>query len=132
MTKKIVYIFLLTVLLSGCMSLRVRHNTSYPGQTFERTAKKIEAIHANDPQRKGKIHRLNLLVYDGQDRELVKLSIRKWLAKLILKEAIRDEVEDNTANAVLKDIKNLKQIGPGLLIEIKEEEENLHLLMWFD
>ena len=132
MTKKIVYIVLLTVLLSSCMSLHLRKNINYPEQTFERTAKKIEAIHAKDPQRKGKIHKLNLLVYDGEDRELVKLSIRKWLAKLILKKAIREDMENKVANTILKDIKNLKQIGPGLLIEIKEEKENVHLLMWID
>lgn len=132
MTKKIVYIVLLTVLLSGCMSLHLRDNVNYPEQTFERAEKKIEDLHAKDPQRRGKIHKLNLLVYDGENRELVKLSIRKWLAQLILKIAVKDDMEDNVTNAILKDIKNLKKIGPGLLVEVKEEKENSHILMWID
>jgi len=132
MTKKIVYIVLLAVLLSGCMSIHVRDNVNYPELSFERAANKIAAIHAKDPQRTGKIHKLNMMVYDGEDRALVKLSIRKWLANLIFKKAIRLEGEDEVANAILKDIRNLKQIGPGLLIELKDGEENTHLLMWID
>ena len=132
MRKTIIYIVLLTVLLSGCMSIRVRDNVNYPELSFERAAQKIAAIHAKDPERKGKINKLNLMVYDGEDRALVKLSIRKWLANLIFKKAIRLEGEDKIANAILKDLRNLKQIGPGLLIELKEGDENTHLLMWID
>lgn len=134
MTKRIFYIVLITVLLSGCISLRVRDDIDYPEHTFERIAQKIEAIHAKDPQRKGKIHKLNLMIYDGEDREYVKMSIRKWLANLIFKKAIpiHECEDDDVANNILKDIRNLKQIGPGLLIELKDKRENTHLLMWID
>ena len=134
MTKKIVYIVLITVFLIGCLSLRVRDNIDYPEYTFDKIARKIEAIHAKDPQRKGKIHKLNLMIYDGEDRDYVKMSIRKWLANLIFKKAIpiHDSDDDDFANNILKDIRNLKQIGPGLLVEVKNKKENTHILMWID
>lgn len=136
--KKISVLLLLIVFLGGCMSIRVREDIDYPANVFDKTMKKIETIQIKDPHRKGKVHRFNLLVYDGGDRELVKLSVRKWLAQLILNEALQDELNDMSSrpkhygNIILKDIKNLKRLGPGLLLEVEDREEKTHVLIWLD
>lgn len=136
--KKIFIILLLTVFLSGCMSIRVKDDIDYPVEVFEKAMKKIEKIQIKDPHRKGKVHRFNILVYDGGDREMVKLSVRKWLAQLVLNEALDDELEDignhpkRYGNIVLKEIKNLNRLGPGLLLEVEDKEEKTHVLMWLD
>jgi hypothetical protein len=111
------------------MSLRIREDVDYPARTFNRAKNKIERIHINDPYRKGKVHKINLLVYDGEDRELVKLSVRKWLANLILNKAFDEEEE---GHIYLKDLKDLNRIGPGLVIEVEDKIEKTHVLIWLD
>ncbi len=141
MIKKIVLIvFMLIALLflTGCMNLLIESDVDYPDGLFKKTMKKIEAIHAKYPHRKGSVSKLNFLVYDGDDRQLVRFSIKKGLAEMALKNG--DITDDENiekyskkyASLYLENIKDLDKLGPGLLMEIEVTEENTHVLIWLD
>ena len=124
--------------LTGCMNLLIETDVDYPAGLFKKTIKKIEAIHAKDPHRKGNVSKLNFLVYDGDDRQLVRFSIKKGLAEMALKNGdITDDDDINEyskkyASLDLENIKDLDKLGPGLLMEIEVTEENTHVLIWLD
>lgn len=120
------------------MNLLIETDVDYPSGLFKETMKKIEAIHAKDPHRKGSVSKLNVLVYDGDDRQLVRFSIKKGLAKIALKNGdITDdddikEYSKKYAHLDLENIKDLDRLGPGLLMKIEVIEENTHVLIWLD
>ena len=134
----IVFMLIVLLFLAGCMNLLIETDVDYPDALFKKTMKKIEAIHAKDPHREGSVSKLNVLVYDGDDRQLVRFSVKKGLAEMALKNGdITDD--DNVkkyskkyANLSLENIKNLDRLGPGLLVEIEVVEDNTHVLIWLD
>ena len=141
MIKKIVFLIFILIallLLTGCMNLLIETDVDYPDGLFKKTMKKIEALHAKDPHRKGNISKLNVLIYDGEDRQLVRFSIKKGLAEIALKN--NDITDDDDikkyskkyAHLDLENIKDLDRLGPGLLMEIEVTEENTHVLIWLD
>lgn len=126
------------VFLNGCMNLRIESDIEYPAGLFKETKKKIETIQAKDPHRKGKVSKINVLVYDGEDRDLVQVSFNKRTAEKYLKEeGISTSREGKKysrkyADFDMDNIKDFDDIGPGLLIEVEEPEEKSHVLIWLD
>jgi hypothetical protein len=144
MIKKLVLltvVFLIMLFFAGC-HLDIRKNVDYPAGLFKDTMKKIEAIQAKDPGRKGKVANLNFLVYDGEDRQLISLSIPIEITKMAIKESEFGENGDlKKYSEKIKDVdidfdklKDLDRLGPGLLVEVevKEEKGNVHVLVWLD
>jgi hypothetical protein len=141
MIKKMAFIiFLLAALLflTNCTNLLIETDVDYPSARFEDAAKKIQALHAKDPLRKGPVNQLNFLVYAGDERKLVQFSIKKEMAKTALSEAgniAADEIKKYTEKCKdvnLEKFKDFDRLGPGLLAEIKVDDENTHVLIWLD
>lgn len=141
MLKKILLIaFMMIALLflNGCMNLRIQEDVDYPENLFKETKAKIADIQARDPHRKGTFSRLHILVYDGDDRELVGLSVKKGLMKKILKnEGISagkdgDKYTKKYARFDLDKITDLDRLGPGLLVEVEDMEDNSHIMIWLE
>jgi hypothetical protein len=135
----LVAVLLAMLLLSGCFGLDIRSDVDYPAGLFKKTMGKIEQIHAKDPKRKGTVSSLNLLVYLGEDRRLVSLSIPKAMTKVI-SEWEEELGNDRNFKKYSKDVdfdleklEDLDALGPGLLIEIEiEDKEKLHALIWLE
>lgn len=141
MIKKIlliVFMMIALLLLSGCMNLRIQDDIDYPEDLFKETKTKLAALQAKDPNRKGKVSRIHILVYDGEDRELVQLSLKKGMAEKFLKsEGISGSTESDKytkkyADFDLDNIKNFDRLGPGLLVEVEDMEENSHIIVWLE
>lgn len=139
--RKIILIILVLIalfFLNGCMNILIETDVDYPEDLFNETREKIEAIHAKDPLRKGRVSKLNFLVYEGDDRKLVRFSIKKGMAKMIFNESdITDDKEirkysKEYAGINLGKIKNLDHLGPGLIVEIEVTDEDTHILVWLD
>lgn len=138
--KMILIVFLLATLLflTNCTNLLIETDVDYPSGRFKDAMKKIEALHANDPLRKGPVNQLNFLVYAGTERKLVQFSIKKEVAKAALNEAgniASEEIKKYTEKCKdvnLEKFKDLDRLGPGLLAEIKVNDENTHVLIWLD
>ncbi|MCP2520342.1 hypothetical protein NLC82_04155 [Candidatus Aminicenantes bacterium AC-335-A11] len=140
MTKKI---FILIVILSlfilnGCFVLQIQENVKYPSRVIEKAKNEIQKIHEKYPERKHIAHKLNLLVYDGESRDLIRISAPMWLVELILKMGLKHakyEIENSTSSYFDIDwskFTNLSELGPGLLLEVEDLEENTSILIWLE
>ncbi|MFQ6082369.1 MAG: hypothetical protein ACE5WD_03305 [Candidatus Aminicenantia bacterium] len=128
----IVLIFIFS--LSGCFTIQIKKDVAYPAQAFERAWKEIEKIHLRNPERKGKPHIMNILVYDGSSREMVKVSVSMWIVNLGLESGLKYAEFDMKQhcsehfNFDWRALKDLRKIGPGLLVQV--EDENDYVLIW--
>jgi hypothetical protein len=135
----LVFILMVVLLLTGCL-IDIKSDVDYPAGLFKQTLKKIEALHAKDPGRKGNVSNLNILVYDGDDRQLIKLSFPITTVSETLKEIDFENDESmkkyskKIGGIKLKNMDFLDRMGPGLLLETEVEEENhkVHALIWLD
>jgi hypothetical protein len=123
------------LLLNGCFDVEIKSDIDYPEGLFKKTMKKIEAIHAKDPDRKGKVSNIHFLVYSGEDRELIKFSVSMAMAKMCSKEKL--DTKKLSGKKIHLDLENinvnsLDNVGPGLLIQVEESENNTHVIIWVD
>jgi major membrane immunogen (membrane-anchored lipoprotein) len=135
----LVFVLIMVLLLTGCL-IDIKSDMDYPTGLFKQTLKKIEALNSKDPGRKGTVSNLNILVYDGDDRQLITLSFPITTASETLK-GIDFENDESMKKYVKKiggiKVKNadfLERMGPGLLLETEVEEDNhkVHALIWLD
>ena len=124
---------------TGCFNLDIRHDVDYPAGKFKATMAKIQAIHAKDPTRNGVVNNLNILVYIGKERKMISLAVPKALIQAtshmkdeIMKNEDVDKYAKNIDGFDLDKLNDLDSIGPGLIIESKVTEGNIHALIWLD
>jgi hypothetical protein len=105
---------------------------SDPAPDFAR-ARADAAAAARHP---GPARELNVLAYDPGDRELVRVSVPMWLARKVAREgrseaAEGDSAEERASRAVGRHVslKELERAGPGVLVEV-EEEDGEQVLIW--
>jgi hypothetical protein len=128
-------ILVMVGLVSGCFTVRIIRNVENPDRYFDKAYAKIEKIHERHPNREGRSRRIHLLIYRAQDRELAKISAPFWLMNSCLDIGISDS-DVKSLDLVgrydidWRDIKELEQIGPGLLVEIDDEQNKI--LIWLD
>jgi hypothetical protein len=140
-TLLLIVVLMLFLVFTGCL-LEVKDDVDYPAGLFEKTLKKLEKIHAEDPGRKGKVSALHMLIYAGDERKLITFSVPAELAKSTMESvdlgSIKDKNLEKYHKAVgdvdLKKLKDLDRLGPGMLAEIMVEEKdgNVHILMWLE
>lgn len=124
----LVLLVLFTAFLSSCHIVSVSENVEFPAEKFEAVKAHIAKLKRNDDNP----HKLRLLVYDGESRELVKINVPMWMADLGFSmtddNITKIEIEGNTC-----DIEDLvKNLPSGLLAEVEDYEENSHVLIWIE
>jgi hypothetical protein len=135
----LVFILMMVLLLTGCL-IDIKSDVDYSAGLFKQTLKKIEAIHAKDPGRKGTVSNLNILVYVGDDRQLIMLSLPITAASETLKgidfenEKSIKKYTKKIGGIKLKNMDFLDRMGPGLLLEteVNEDNDKVHALIWLD
>ena len=128
-------ILVLVMLVSGCFTVRIIKNVEDPDPYFDRAYEKIERIHRRHPNREGRSRRINVLIYEEQEHELVKISAPFWFVNTCMDIGIKDSDDesfdiDERYDIDWRDIKELERIGPGLLVEIDDEQNKV--LIWLD
>lgn len=125
--------------LSGCfgLSIHIRKQAFKPHELFKKAYRKIEKIHRLDPLRKNRVRRFCVLVYEGDDRELVQVKVPMWLMNLVWSHTshhkeIRSEHQsmDKYCSFDEEAWKNLVQFGPGLLLEVNDRTDGTQVLLW--
>jgi len=104
-----------------------------PRPHFERARLEAERFQG----RPGPAHELNVLVYDADDRKLVRVQIPMWLARKIAKKADWDEErrgdddEERAKRAVRRhvDLRDIEKAGLGILVEVVEDSGE-QVLVW--
>jgi hypothetical protein len=138
-TTAALFINLLAVLLLGsaCLGLHIREGIRNADPYFDRARSEIQRIQAKDPGRHGAVHRLCVLVHDRQSNDLVEVSTPLWLAEACLGVGLSAAEHDRESGLQdfserygldLRSLKDLDRLGPGLLIEI--EDEDSRVLVW--
>jgi hypothetical protein len=137
--KKLVHFALLIIIplfLSGCFTVRVFRNVKNPDRYFSSAYKRIDYIHQKSPNREGRPDSIKVLIYESSEHQLVKVSAPFWLVNTCMDIGIKaaDEEEgfefDERYDFDWGDIKDLEKLGPGLLVEIEDEESKV--LIWLD
>jgi hypothetical protein len=120
-------------LTAGCL-VEINH-VADPGPAFEQARREA----ARYQGRPGPAHHVNVLVYDHDDGQLVRVSVPMWLARKAARTALRDKDEmdldldaDGRAERKLRRhvrLEDLERAGLGVLVEVEEEGGDL-VLVW--
>ena len=141
MAKKVLFmlVLLLVVLFSsGCFNVRIEQDVDFPAGRFAEARDKMAVMEKHDPGRSGRAETMQVLVYDGQSRELVQASVPMWLvgmAKAHAGENSRRQPQDVAGRYVdfdFSELAELSRLGPGLLVQVEDMRENTHVLIWLE
>ena len=133
MRRAAVVMAALAVLETGCLVQITK--VSDPRPMFEQA--RLEASrHAGRP---GKAHEVNLLVYEKDEGQLIRVSVPIWLVKKIEEHAdqgkidvdMDDEEMEHVARVMRRRLKvaDLEKAGLGTLVEVNEEDGE-QVLVW--
>lgn len=127
---------LLAVLLFGvsCLGIHIREGVRDADRYFDRARQEIQSIQKEDPGRRGGVHQVCVLIYNRSSRELVEISTPLWMANACL-DMISDAAAHDEDHGLgdrydldLKELKDLRRLGRGLLVEITDEDDRI--LVW--
>jgi len=133
---QIALLILIPLLSAGCFTVRVIKNVKNPERYFDSAYKRIDYIHQKRPNREGRASSIRVLVYEASARQIVKVSAPFWLVNTCMDIGIKAADEeagfefDERYDFDWRDIKDLEKLGPGLLVEIEDEESKV--LIWLD
>lgn len=107
-----------------------------PTPHFERARREAERLQG----RPGPAHELNVLVYDADDRKLVRVQVPMWLARKIAGKVAYDEDrrrddrdgDEERVKRTLRrhvDLRAIEKAGLGILVEV-EEDGGEQVLVW--
>ena len=132
---KRVLLFLLPALLGffylSCFNFNIQNNIDYPGTAFYTQLELIDNLNQNRPA-----SNLSLMFYEGEERrQLVKLSIPLSMLVTAGEEEIIsfEKYSRNYLNSLeVSDLRKIIKMGRGLILEVKDQNENNHLLLWME
>ena len=140
MVKKILFalVLLIAVLFSSGCFVSVKEDVDFPASRFAEVRERISTLERHNPDRVGRVAKMQTLVYDGQSRELVQVAVPMWLVKMVMKhegESHLQQSQDVAGRYVDFDLDHLgdiSRLGPGLLVQVEDMEENTHVLVWLE
>lgn len=133
-----VLLLVLFLVLSGCMNFSIQKDMDYPEFRFKQKLAELESTVNHRRGKSEKASRMNFLLYDGGDRELVSFWI--WI-HLFCDNLDRADIGDHETeirysggiSGLNRDVlKKMDGLGPGLIAEIRDFDENSHVLIWLE
>ena len=114
-----------TLLSAACLVETER--VSDPGPAFAKARREAARVEG----RSGPPDSLQVLVYDRDDGELVRVSVPMWIVETIDDEEIDLDLDDETARRVHRHLRlsDLKDAPLGPIVEV-EEEDGDQVLVW--
>lgn len=123
-------LLLIAILGTGCF-VEVNH-VDDPHPALDR-ARAEAAEAAGHP---GRAHQVNVLVYERDDQQLVRVSVPLWVARKIAKrEGGETSLDDETGDRVRRHLErrlrfeDLEKAGRGMVVEV-EEDDGSQVLVW--
>jgi hypothetical protein len=118
------------VLTTGCF-VEVRH-VDDPRPAFDRARAEAAGLAG----RPGRAHEVNVLVYERDDQQLVKVSVPLWIARKIAKHdggeiSFDDEVGERVQRRLERRLRfeDLEKAGRGTVVEV-EDDDGSQVLVW--
>jgi hypothetical protein len=127
-------VVLAAVLSSGCLvKIHKVERAAEAAAAFQEARAEIARIQDTA----GPAHQLHVLVYDPEDREMVRVTLPLWLARKFEgrvdwdEELDGDDDAERVARRVRKHVslKDLEKMGRGVLVEV-EEHDGEQVLVW--
>jgi hypothetical protein len=141
MLKKTLFLLLMVILTLGataCLNLHVQEDVDFPVGRFDSARETIESLQRRNPDRIGRARAMHMLIYDGEERELVTGVLPLWLVKLGV-EKIEEhgkgrphDVADRYVDFDSCTLREMSRLGPGLLIQVDDEGDGTHVLLWLE
>ncbi len=133
---RVALIILIPLFFCSCFGLQIYRDVKDPDRYFEQAYSQIDEIHKHYPNREGIPSYIHFLVYEASDRQLIKLELPLSLVQDCMDIGLN--AAENDCGFDIKDrydidwsgIKDLRQFGMGLLVEVDEEDGKI--LIWLD
>lgn len=111
----------------GCL-VSVEH-ASNPAAAFERARAEAQRV----ARRGGTVHELNMLAYDPDEAELTRVSLPMWLCRKMKGDLDLGGSDERLARSLGQHlrIQDIERAGPGVLVEV-EEEDGEQVLVWLE
>lgn len=121
----------------GCLGFSTRQCHRYPAEMFARKRAEISRLQARSVGHPG-FHRVHGMVYSGEDHELITFNVPRWVMRWAMKN--EDKRRDRRAveygrkymDLEIEDLLASGRMRPGLLLEVQDESEDTHILLWLE
>ena len=112
--------------VAGC-TIQLHHDVANPERTFAEARDKVRHLQG----RRGRAVQLNVLAYDPDDRELLRVQVPLWMLHKAVRLAEEDQARIGKAGRHLGDLtlEDLRRGGRGVQVEI-EEPDGARVLIW--
>ncbi|MFW6129204.1 MAG: hypothetical protein ACOC6P_03035 [Candidatus Aminicenantaceae bacterium] len=117
------------LLLSGCFCVEIKQNIKNPDKHFREAYRQIKSLHRMFPDRKGPVSHIHVLVYEESELQLIRVEAPMWLIDMCMDHCDTYDI-DTECDFDFSEIKNFRDIGPGMLLEV--DGENSKILIWMD
>jgi len=129
-------LMMLPLILGACFGLQIVKNVKKPERYFKRAYRRIERIHEQYPNREGRPRSIHVVIYDCSERKIIQASAPVWMVNACMdmgtwavEESESFDFEERY-DFDLGEIRDLEQIGPGLLVEVNDEKNKI--LIWLE
>ncbi len=135
MNKKNLIILVFSFLFSACY-IEIKENVSNPEYYIKKAQKEVERLEKPNFFKSRKTTSINIFVYDGESKDVVRVSLPLWLFNLCVD--IAEDFDDDPkylrkhskwdCDIDFHALKKLSKLGPGPVMEVRDGE-NL-ILIW--
>jgi hypothetical protein len=141
MAKRMLFLLVLLIILfstGACFNFRIESDVDFPAGRFAAAQERVSALVRHNPDRIGRSGNLHMLVYDGSSRELVCGDVPMWLVRLGIEkgEAHEEQRTQDVAGRYVdfdwQYVKEFSRLGPGLLVQVDDMDDNTHVLLWLE
>jgi len=141
MAKKVFFLLILIILVlssTACFNLHVESDVDFPVGRFSAAWDRIALLERHNPDRIGKARQMHVLVYDGESRELVTGVFPMWLVRLESEKGEdhgKGQPQDVASRYVDFDrcsMREMSRLGPGLLVQVDDQGDDTHVLLWLE
>ncbi|NOY22588.1 MAG: hypothetical protein GXO70_03610 [Acidobacteria bacterium] len=128
------FLILIALTFTACPQLSVSHVDGFPHEAFQGAKQQIASITNANPRRSGEASEIHLLVFDGADGDLVRivvpLTMVEWGVDFAKGSVDSDDFEGQLNPLEHMSPQDLRKLGPGLLVQVDDESEDSHVLIW--
>jgi hypothetical protein len=141
MAKKVLFWLIVVIMMLGstaCFRVHVESDVDFPAGRFSAAWDWITQLQRHNPDRVGGARKMHMLVYDGESRELVSGSFPMWLVKLAGEKDEEHgprrskEVASRYVDFDRCSLRGISRLGPGLLVQVDDGDEDTHVLLWLE
>jgi hypothetical protein len=126
-------VLLTAFLSSACFKISIINDVRNPEKHFRRARRELDRLERSRTDRHRHPRRIHILLFEKSDHRLVRASSPLWFVDACLDiSGWEDENErfESRYDLSWRELRHCKDIGPGLLIEV--DDEDTKLIVWLE